>query len=69
MAKSSVTIRAAWITGSFAIVAAIVAGIFLLIKPDNRPNITNKGSGQQIVGDNNIISVNTPITPKPQNPN
>lgn len=64
MAKSSVTIRAAWITGSFAIVAAIVAGIFLLIKPDNRPNITNKGSGQQIVGDNNIISVNTPITPK-----
>lgn len=64
MTKKSVTIRAAWITGSFAVVAAIVAGLFLLVSSDERPNITNQGSGQQIVGNNNQISVQNPIPKK-----
>lgn len=64
MATKSVTIRAAWITGGLAVVAAIVTGLFLLGTTGSGTNISNQGSGQQIIGDNNQISVQNPPSKK-----
>ena len=64
MATQSVTIRAAWISGGLAVVAAIVTGLFLLSTSGDGINISNQGSGQQIVGDNNQISIQNPLPKK-----
>ncbi len=64
MATKNVAIRAAWIVGGLAVVAAIVTGLFLLISSGGKANISNQGSGQQIVGNNNRISVENPLPKK-----
>lgn len=40
--------------------AAIIGGIFLLLSSKPDPTISNIGSGQQIIGDKNILMVNNP---------
>ena len=64
MANKLVTRRAAWITGGLAIVAAIVTGLFLFVTSAGGTNISNQGSGQQIVGNNNQISVQNSLPKK-----
>ena len=60
MSSRSVTIKAAWISGGFVLVGALIGGIFLLFSSKPEPTVSNIGSGQQIVGNNNTLTVNNP---------
>lgn len=60
----SVTVKAAWITGACVLGGAIVTGLFMLASSNGGGNITNDGSGTQIVGDQNEISVSNPVPKK-----
>ncbi|BCS96652.1 hypothetical protein DSLASN_22840 [Desulfoluna limicola] len=58
----SPTIIAAWISGIFVLIAAVIGGAFLLTsqQENTKPasiNATNSGSGQQVVGNHNQINV------------
>lgn len=64
MSSRSVTIKAAWISGGFIIAGAIIGGIFLLLSNRSDPAISNIGSGQQIIGNKNILTVNNLLQPK-----
>lgn len=58
MPNRSETIQAAWIVGWFGIAAAILSGIFVLISKEN-DGVTNPVvvSGQQFIGDGNIVTI------------
>jgi hypothetical protein len=64
MANTNVKIRVAWIMGGLTVVAAVVAGLFALITTGGGSNIVNQGSGQQIVGNNNQITVKNSLPKK-----
>lgn len=64
MSSNNPQAKAAWIAGGFVLAGSVIGGIFLLLSNKPTPTISNTGSGQQIVGNQNTLTLNNPLPPK-----